>query len=138
MSRMRAFRIKIYLAAAFALAASLLFLKLGKHDIRATYEHDKLSLLARFVAKEYCTCLFVHEQTEAYCDDYIGTEIPLLGVRFNTSWITSYSVASPKISQAKTTASPEEVFQRSVRASALYFAKAEARYYGEKGCRLEP
>lgn len=61
---------------AFALGAALVLvapLGLGAAGCEATYQDHDLKLLTRYRAKELCSCLFVLEQPEAFCDRWTTT-----------------------------------------------------------------
>jgi hypothetical protein len=77
------------------------------------YEAGDLTLLARYTAKESCSCIFVMEMSEAWCRAFTKA---------------SPSVASWSVDRAAGTVS----------ASALLFWRAKARFLDEKfGCVLE-
>ena len=77
------------------------------------YDAGDLTLLARYTAKESCSCIFVMEMSEAYCRAFTKA---------------SPAVASWSVDRAG----------RTVRASALLLWRARARFVDEKlGCAFE-
>lgn len=127
MKHLEAFRLKLLLVTVFALAIVALWLT--HRDIRSKYRYDKLAVLARFAAKDYCTCRYVIGQTDEYCREYVDAEIPLLGFRVKLGWTTKISTRP---------VANESGYTAVVNTRSLLAATAEARYYGEAGCRLEP
>lgn len=127
MNRRQTFALK--LAVILALCLGIFGVRHFRKDIRSRYAYDKISILARFMAKEYCSCRFVVGQSEAYCHDFITAEIPLLGMRLRTTSLARVKVIpGPGI----------EEYENAVIARALLFTKAEARYTRHQGCLLQP
>jgi hypothetical protein len=102
------------------LLLGLVLVKLASSDLETRYAYDKLAMLARFGAKEYCTCRFVSERTPTECESYIDAYLPIFGKRLQTSWIT-------KISENK----------NQVVSQTLLFVSAKATFSPANGCLLE-
>jgi hypothetical protein len=102
------------------LLVGLALLKLASSDLETRYGYDKLAMLARFGAKEYCTCRFVSERTATECESYIDAYLPIFGKRLQTRWIT-------KISESE-----NQVISRT-----LLFVSAKATFSPASGCLLE-
>lgn len=96
-----------------ALVSGLFLLTSCGGDGTRTYERNDLQLLSGYTAKEACSCLFVMEQTEAFCRNWVRA---------------SPAVASWSFDED----------EKSVRAGAILFWGAKARWVSEKfGCALE-
>ena len=104
----------------FALVGGLALLKIAASDIKTRYAYDKLEMLARFSAKEYCTCRFVLERSREECDAYIDAYVPVFGKKLHTIWIT-------KITE----------MENIIAARTLFFVAANATFQSERGCLLE-
>jgi hypothetical protein len=99
-------------AVAAVLLAGLL-LSCGSNTDSRQYSYNDLQLITSYTAKEMCSCLFVMEQSEAYCRVWTKQ---------------SPAVASVRIDAA----------HKTVESYAVLFWGARARWVDEKfGCVLE-
>lgn len=118
MKKPSAFAYKI--AILVALLVGIFLLKLATSDLKTRYAYDKLEMLARFSAKEYCTCRFVHERSPEECLEYIDAYVPVFGKKLHTIWIT-------KVSET----------EKNIAARTLFFVDAKAQFTSPEGCLLE-
>lgn len=112
------------------LGALLVFFWRAKADLKSRYRYDKISMMARFVAKEYCSCRYVTLRTEEACREFTNVSLPILGVRVHTNWIIA--VTEPKHS-------PDPSTSNLVQSTAFWgLLKARADFAPDRGCRLLP
>lgn len=111
------------------LAAVLGFIWLGREDIRPNqYRYDKVSLLTRFAAKEYCSCRFVTERSPEECRRFIDVWLPVFHLKLHTNWFTLVSEENSSDGKAAHVAAK----------SFWGLVRARANYKDGHGCLLEP
>lgn len=77
------------------------------------YDNSDLQLVTGYAAKEYCSCIFVMEQTEDFCNRWTRANPQVTSVRLDRQ-------------------------EKTVQSSALVMWGARARYTGPRfGCVLE-
>ena len=117
------------------LGVALLILSLSGYailqsELYAPYpRYNKLDMLVRFMAKAYCSCHFIMQQSDDYCREYVTEKVPLLGT-------TIASTTMARIRVVKTDG--KDGYIRLVKVTALGISEARAADLGRRGCRLLP
>ena len=88
--------------------------------------YHRFAVMARFIAKEYCSCRFVVGRGDKYCRAYVNTSINVgLGIRLSTVGLSRIKVHSRE-------------FYQEVMVSPLGMAWQRATYQTNTLCRLVP
>ena len=116
-------RLFVFIFLAIALTLTTLTYRTLSPSPPSPYDYTEWEMLPRFVAKEFCSCLYIVEQSPSYCHDYVvGTKVNLAGfLRIKTSWL-----ASPQIEKEK----------KEIQSSFLGFFTTKAQFHPDHGCRL--
>ncbi len=118
------------LVSVLLLVAALITLFRSVTSSSGRYDFHKLEMLPRFAAKEYCSCLYVVQQTEGYCLDFINPKVRLGGRSIHLNWLVRTEIVGPK------SAANDPINPKSTRSSVLGFYPATAQFDPNNGCRL--
>ncbi len=96
------------------LGAVCLALACGRGDtVQRPYDNNDLELVTSYTAKDFCSCLFVMEMSEAYC--------------------RNWTAATPAVATVRV-----DYEEKSVRTAAVFLWGEKARFVsGRDGCVLE-